>query len=315
MNMAFKPISDKVIVENAIDSFNNRIEAEKKAADEDIAAREQQLKESEEILIQRGKRSTGLSRFNSFSESVTHALLSECIYNVFSKAMRPELLQESGVTAMMRAMVGDFIKEDASDIIYKMRTKSATLSEMYNLITDTKKKILEADGFDRYDPSTYRIDKRTRDDFFDRLDDMDTQSITDAIRDRVTHAVEDFMLSNSKDHERIMTALQMTKDKLEEVKDQPKEVQESYEQYSKRVISKIRNRKKGVFESMVTAMCESVMKDDQLKEEFTEGAKLNIPKIVDRIETMYTFIETVNTMQLYPVDEEYMQNLIESLRK
>ena len=57
------------------------------------------------------------------------------------------------------------------------------------------------------------------------------------------------------------------------------------------------------------------MKDDQLKEEFTEGAKLNIPKIVDRIETMYTFIETVNTMQLYPVDEEYMQNLIESLRK
>ena len=313
--MAFKPISNKVIVENAIDSMNNRIDAENKAIENEKFAREQAFKESEQIVVMRNSRQAGVTRFNSFTESVTHALLSECIYYVFSKAMRPELLQESGVTAMMRAMVGDFIKEDAADILYKMRTKSAVLSEMYNLITETKKKILEADGFNRYDPSTYRISKTTRDDFFDRLDDMDTQSITDAIRDRVSHSVEDFMLANSKDHERIMTALQMTKDKLEEVKDQPKEVTEAYEQQSKRVIAKIRNRKKGVFESMVTAMCESVMKDDQLKEEFTEGAKLNIPKIAGRIETMYTFIETVNTMQLYPIDEEYMQNLIESLRK
>ena len=144
---------------------------------------------------------------------------------------------------------------------------------------------------------------------------MDTESISDAIRNRVTDAIDDFMVSNREDHDKIMGALELTRDKLEQVKNEPEEVRESYENLSKRYISKVRNRKKGVFESMVSAMCESVMKDDNLKQQFTEGAKLNIPKIVDRIETMYTFIETVNTMKLYDVNEEYMENLIQSLRK
>ena len=61
-------------------------------------------------------------------------------------------------------------------------------------------------------------------------------------------------------------------------------------------------------------MCESCMKNQELSEEFTENGKLNVPKIVDRMQVMYTFIETVNTMNLYKVDEAYMQNLIESLR-
>ena len=312
---AFKPISNRVIIENAIDSLNKineeAIAAEKKAELEHQKA----FRENEEIQTLMGRKQMRLNRFNTFSESVTHALLSECIYYVYSKSMRESLMEQENITGMMRAMVGDFIKEDAADILYKMRTKTATLSEMYNLITETKKKILEADGFDRDDPSTYRIDAMAKDEFFDKLDHMDTDSITNAIRERVTAAVDDFLIANKQDHDRIMTALQMTKDKLEEVSKEPEEVKESYQQLSKRVIGKIRNRKKGVFESMVTAMSESVLKNDQLKEEFTEGAKLNMGKIVDRIETMYTFIETVNTMKLYPIDEEYMQNLIEGLRK
>lgn len=303
--------TNKAIVEGAIDAFNKKLEQDN-AADID---RMRSFKESENAINTMARHQNAQRRFISFSESVTHALLSECIYHVYSKAMRESLMEQANIPAMMRAMVGDFIKEDADDILRRMRNKTATLSEMYNLITETKDSVLKHEGFDRMDPSTFRIAKDTKDEFFDRLDNMDTQSITDAIRDRVSHAVEDFMLANSRDHDRIMTALQMTKDKLEEVKDAPEEVKESYQYQSKRFIGKIRNRKKGVFESMVTAMCESVMKDDQLKEEFTEGAKLNIPKIVDRIETMYTFIETVNTMKLYPVDEEYMTNLIEGLRK
>lgn len=312
---AFKPISNKVLIENAIDSFNRELQ---EAADRDAAeerARMQQFKESENIAMLRGRRNSGLTRFNSFSESVSHALLTECIYYVYRKSMRESLLEQENITAMMRAMVGDFIKEDAADILYKMRTKSATLSEMYNLINTTKKKILEADGFDRMDPSTYRIDPVVKDEFFEKLDNMDTESISNAIRDRVANAVDDFMINNKKDHDRILSVVQMTKDKLDSVQSEPEEVKESYEYMSKRAISKIRNRKKGIFESMVMAMCESVMKDDQLKEEFAEGAKLNIPKIIDRIETMYTFIESVNTMNLYDVNEEYMQSVIEGLRK
>ena len=311
---AYKPVSNKLVIESAIDTFNRQMDEIAQMQHEEENAMNQSLRESEQLLNLRDRKQKNLNRFNTFSESLTHTLLAECIYHVYSKAIRQDLLEQENITGMMRAMVGDFIKEDASDIIYKMRTKTATLSEMHNLIINTKKAILEDSMFDKNDPSTFRINSNAKDEFFERLDNLDTESISSAIRERVTNAVEDFMTANKLDHDRIMGALQMTKDKLEEKKNEPEEVKEAYEHISKRYITKVRNRKKGVFESMVMAMSESVMKDPQLKEEFTEGAKLNVPKIVDRIETMYTFIETVNTMQLYPIDENYMQDLIENLR-
>ena len=312
--MAFKPVSNKLVIESAIDNYNKQIEEAAIEKQKEKNKENAYLKESEEIVRLRNRANSTFNRFTSFSESVSHALLSECIYYVYSKAMRKPLMEQKEIPTMMRAMISDFVHEDYSDIIFKMRTKNATLSEMYNLIQKTKKSIFESEAFDRNDPSTYRIDSEKKDEFFDTLDKMDTESISNAIRERVSKALEDFVTSNKEDHDKIMAALNMTKDKLEEVSDQPEEVKESYQQLSKRFIGKIRNRKKSVFESMVMAMCESVMKDAQLKEEFTEGAKLNMGKIVDRIETMYTFIETVNTMGLYPVDEEYMQNLVNSLR-
>lgn len=313
---SYKPFSSKLYIESAIENYNRQLDEAAKAsqADEDIA-RSKQLKEAENYFSIREKQHNIMNRYNTFTESLSHALLGECVYHVFAKSIRQELLEQENITGMMRAMVSEFIKEDSADILYAMRTKTATLSEMYNLIQSTKKKILESSMFDKNDPTTYRIDQEVKDEFFERLDYMDTESICSAIRDRVANAVDDFMESNKRDHDRIIGAIELTKEKLEEKKDEPEEVKESYQAISKQYIGKVRNRKKGVFESMVMAMSESVMKDDQLREEFAEGAKLNIPKIVDRIETMYTFIECVNTMKLYPVDEAYMQEVIEGLRK
>lgn len=313
MIMAYKPVSNKVVVENAIDAYNKKLEQEASAYREQQLQEQQAMREGEIFQSKLARKQQAAKRVTSFKESVSHALLSECIYRVYRDAMRPELLQEANIPTMMRAMISEFINEDYSDILYKMRTKTPVLSEMYNLIDSTKKKINES--IDTEDPSSFRIDKGIKDDFFEQLDTMDTESISSAIRNRVTDAITDFLVANREDHDRIMDTLELTKDKLAQIKDEPEEIKESYERLSKRHISKIRNRKKGVFESMVMAMCESVLKDDSLKEQFMEGAKLNMPKITDRIETMYTFIETVNTMRLYDVNEEYMESLIESLRK
>ena len=313
--MVIKPISNKVLIESAIDQMNKRADEELKAKQIRESEASKAFKESEEIIRLRDRSAVSFSRFTSFSESVTNALLGESIYHVFRKAMDESTLAQPGTETIMRALVGDFIKEDAAKMVNGMRTKSATLSEMYNNIINTKKKILEDSSIDRMDPSTFRITGEVKDEFFENLKGMDTDSISDAIRERVNDAVDEFIEDNKKDHERIMTTLQLTKDKLEEKSDASEEVKESYEAMSRRMIGKIRNRRKGIFESMVSAMCESVMKNPELQEEFAESGKPNTSKIVDRIRTMYTFIETVNTMQLYKIDEEYMQNLIESLRK
>ena len=256
-------------------------------------------------------------RKSSFFESVTHALLSESIFKVYKEAMDPHLVRDPAIHTMMRAMVSEFVKEDYNEILSKMRSKSAILSEMYNVITSTRSQIIKEaeESYSDNNVDAFEIKNNIKDEFFDKLNDLDTESISNAIRERVQDAEEKFMIDNQNDHQKIITALQLTKDKMEEVSDKPEEVKESYQRLSKRYITKVRNRQKSVFESMVMAVSESALKDPDLREEFVEGAKLNVGKIVDRVKTMYTFIETVNTLQLYPVDKAYMNDLIESLRK
>lgn len=313
MAMPFKAVSNKLIIESAIDSYNKNLEAQQEAAKQQNLESKRAFKENECIVQRINSPRERQNRYNSFKESVTAALLGESIYYVFSKSIDQSLLEQTNVTGIMRAMVSDFIKEDANSILSAMRTKNVTLSEMYNLITSTRSKMFgEGGSVDKDDFSTYRVGPEIKSAFFDQLDKMDISEIQDAIRERVSDSMNEFIEQNKQDHDAIMNCLQATKDKMENTKDET--VKESYQALSRRKIAKIRNRKKCVFESMVDAMCESVMKNDELKEEFTESGKLNVPKIVDRIQIMYTFIETVNTMNLYKVDETYMQDLIESLR-
>jgi hypothetical protein len=310
--MMTKPVSTKAIVEAAINSYNEQFEIAEREKRQQKLAEKKAFKEAENLYSMKAAALEKKARITSWSESVTTALLGDTIYHVFKNAMNESLLQQPNVTGMMRAMVSDLITEDANEILAKMRRKTPVLCEMYNLITDTRKKILESAAGEEH---TFYIKQDLQDDFYSQLDSMDTSEIEDSIRERVSDAVNTFLDDNREDHDKIMEVLALTKAKVDEHEKEPEEVKESFQQMSRRAIAKIRDRRKGVFESMVTAMCESVLKHDNLKEEFCEGANLNIPKIVDRMQVMYTFIETVNTMQLYKIDEAYMQDLIDNLRK
>ena len=303
----YKPISTASFVEAAIKRYNEQ--------HSDISKPEARpFREAEEALNTVASRMSSLNRFQSYSESLTNSLIGECVYHVFAKAMDERIMKESNVTGMMRAMVSDFLKEDAASILSSMRSKTAYLSEMYELISNTKKAIIESEGFDKKDPSTFHVNPDVQQDFFNKLDGLDDEAITDSIRAKVTDAIEDFMLSNKKDHEAIKDALENCEKKIHDNPDASEVVKESYQQICKRKITDIRNRPKSVLESMVSAMCESVIKNDELKNEFMVEGKLDMPKIVDRIQMMYTFIETVNTMNLYKIDEAYISDLIQALR-
>lgn len=307
-----KPISNKVLVENAINDYKSRIASIDSENQRREAERRKILQEQDIYARAATKARTNQQRYISFSESLTAVLLGEALYHIMEHSVSDELLNKQGSTTVMRAMVSDFVNEDAPVIMRRMG-HSAILSDIYSAVNSTKKKILES--VDKNDPSSYSIAPDIKDEFFQKLDDMDTESITAAIRERVAGEVNEFIDANRNDHEQIVHILQMTKDKLEEKEKAPEEVKESYTNMSKRAIAKVRMRKKSIFEGMVSAMCESVMKHDELKEEFTEGSKLNVEKIVDRVQLMYTFLEAVNSLKLYPIDETYMRDLIESMRK
>lgn len=307
-----KPISNKLVVESAIKDYQSRVASIDGENQRRNAEARKIMKEQELHALAAGKVYANQKRYTSFSESLSAVLLGEALYHIMEHSVSEELLNKEGSKTIMRVMVSDFVTEDAPLILRRMG-HSAILSDIHEAVTSTKKKILES--IDKNDPASYTIAPDVKDEFFDKLDDMETDSITDAIRERVSGEVNDFIDANRQDHEQILSILQMTKDKLEEKEKAPDAVKESYTNMSRRAIAKVRTRKKSVFESMVSAMCEGVMKHDELKEEFMEGSQLDVGKIVDRIQLMYTFLETVNSLKLYPIDESYITDLIESLRK
>jgi hypothetical protein len=153
-----------------------------------------------------------------------------------------------------------------------------------------------------------------KDEFFNQLNYDDSQSITDAINDRVSNAVEDFVTANTQDHEDITAALQQAQEKIGTVPEDDAELREAYEMEAKRKVNRIRNAPKGLFHGMVSAMCEGVMKNQDTSAEFLEDGHINMDKVVDRTQLMYTFMEMLNTTRLAKVDEEMVSNVICGLR-
>lgn len=252
------------------------------------------------------------TRYNTFSETVRNALVTEAIYKIYKEAVSDELKADQTNRSIMRAIVNEYVYENGYDnIMNRMKTGSTLLSEMHRIITKNTKAILEE--VDKSNPETFRITPEMKDEFFKSLDYSDSEAISDAIRTRVSDAMQDFITANTKDHEDITAALQQAQKKIAEVPEEDTELRECYEMQSKRRINQIRNHPKSVLHSMISSMCESAMKHPDTHAEFMSEGHLDMDKIVDRTTLMYTFMETLNTARIDKVDETFIAETIKGL--
>lgn len=253
-----------------------------------------------------------LNKYRSFVETVKSSLLVECLYNIFEHAIEPSKRDLTN-TSIMRAMVSQYVSENGySDILSRMKTGSVALSEMYNIITNTSRAIIES--VDKDDPNTFSITPKMKDEFYKSLNYSDSGAISDAIKDRVSTAMNDFVTANAKDHENIENALKKAQEKIEAAPEDKTELRESYELQAKRETTKIRNASKNVLHSMVSAMCENVLRNQKDNEEFMTEGHLDIDKIVSRTTLMYTFMEMLNTARIEKVDKAFVENVIKDLK-
>ena len=75
------------------------------------------------------------------------------------------------------------------------------------------------------------------------------------------------------------------------------------------------NRKKGILESIVLRMSRNIVTEDTLLPSFTqENGKLDMQKIIDTSEVMYTFMEMVNTMRIKDVNTSYLNEILSSIK-
>ena len=66
---------------------------------------------------------------------------------------------------------------------------------------------------------------------------------------------------------------------------------------------------------MVLRMSKAVVTEQSILEQFTqENGKLNMQKIIDVSEVMYTFLEMVNTLKIKNVTTDYIHETLMSIK-
>lgn len=300
--------SNRAFVEAAIKEYEESAQPVKTART-DVYANERNM-----VMESVMNRDAVSNRYHTFAATVRSALVLESMYKILKESVSEEIRADHVSTSILRAMVSEYVNEHGYiDIMNRMKTASIATSHLYNIITENAQKMLE--NVDKSNPDTFRIDPEMKDEFFKQLDYSDSQAISDAIHQRVSDAMEDFVSANTKDHEDITAALQQAQEKIGDVPEEKDELRECYSMMGKRKVTEIRNRPKGVFHSMVSAMCESVMKNKEMHNEFMKEGKLDMQKIVARTHLMYTFMEMLNTTRIAKVDTVFIEGVIADLSK
>lgn len=255
-----------------------------------------------------------INRYNSFTETVKSMLLTEALYKMYSESMNENITKDNTNASIMRSIVSNFVNENGYyNIMNNMKTASPAMSNLYNIINHHVNTIIES--ADKQDDLTFRIKPEMKDDFFNALDYSDTDEISNAIHDRVSTAMQDFVTANTKDHEDINAVLQQAQEKIAEVDPEDTEMHEYYQMKAKQEMAKIRRAPKGILHHMVTSLSESVIKHQDSHSEFMIENHLDMDKIVTRTTLMYTFAEMLNTSRIGKVDEVFIENLISDLKK
>ena len=78
----------------------------------------------------------------------------------------------------------------------------------------------------------------------------------------------------------------------------------------KRAIAETAKRPHNIYEQMVINLTEQVLNNEALKEKFTVNKKLDMDSIVERANSFYTLLETVNTLKIKKLDEDEIMKLI-----
>ncbi len=258
------------------------------------------------------KRQKDLDAFTSESKDF---LLTEALTYILKKCL-PENISES-LMARGKAVTESFVKEEGSyPLLNRFKTKTLFLSELASIVEETHKKVIHGcEGKE----SPFKISNSDMKAFHDKLDNMNTDTVTKEIVARVTKAEEEFVKANVKDRETLEELSSSTEEKLNSIKNKNQETEDDIKKEAvamyRQKVNSISDRKKGILESIVVRMGKSIVTEESLLPQFQlESGKLNMEKIIDTSEVMYTFLEMVNTLQIRNVDCKYLQDTLSSIK-
>ena len=296
------------------ESYDNMIKNEQLQNERKRNLEQEEYNETvQAILKNEAARATTTRKYSEFVTGIKESFLGECMYHIFSSCISEshDLQKDEPI---MRSLIAKYIKENgANNMLYSWRTKSYMLSEMAIIVEKACDKTLE--NCDKNKPDSFVVSTQIRDEFFDSLKAIDMENIAETIAMRVSSAASEFVTANRLDKMAIEDILRDAKDKIDHAKESEKaKVEESVNIIAKQKISKIRSASnKNVYHSFVEAMLKSTLKDEKLKEHFSEAGEVSMDKIVSYADTMYTFVEMLNSTKIEPITSEKIEDLLASM--
>lgn len=267
------------------------------------------------ILEQRYAYENKQKALDAFASESKDFLLTESLFYIMKKCFPVTL--ESSLLDQGRSVISSFVMEEGADsLLSRFRTKTLFLSELANIVETTHRKVLHScEGKD----APFKITNSDMKAFHDRIDNMSTDAITKEIVSRVTKAEENFVKANMKDKENIEKLAEKTKEKIDNIKakdtDTEEDLKQEFAALYRRDVDSVMNRKKGILESIVLRMSRAIVSESALLEQFTqENGKLDMQRIIDSSEVMYTFLEMVNTLNIKPITTSYISDALASIK-
>lgn len=311
-----------------------RKEAEAKAAKELINNNKQKLRainesvESESIYNKIFSINEEDHAFMDFKQKVTDAYVVEGLTVFVDNCVSPELIREEYYQKLVRQLVSNFVMEEGSrNLLNRMKKTSYMLSELAYITECQIQTVLE--GTDKNNTETFKIDGKDKEQFYDKLSKVDVDESINKITNRVREQTNDFINANMEEKARLSTSLEKTKNKVEDVKEKlsdkvndekakekAQKLEEAYIAQGKRRASDIvEERSKNILEHMVYNLAKTAMLNEAASKVFVEDAKLNMDKIVAHCEVMCTFITALDSVKLIKVDEAFISDMLNDMKK
>lgn len=251
-----------------------------------------------------------------FKNNLQPALLTEALNFVLQKSLPESTTEED--RAYGKKLCENFVAENNSTMLLKkFKCKTVFLAEMALAVECTCKKV--ENSINPADQLSFTVKTKDKKDFFDSLANLSDDEITDKIQERVAKSTEEFVKNNIKDKAKMEDAANKTKERIDDIKVDDEETAEAIKKehvsmYKSKVEQITSNRKRNVYEQIVNQMTSSIMKTDSIRESFINEGRLDMPKIISKVNVMYTFLEMVNTTKMHKVDERYISEVLKSIK-
>lgn len=248
-----------------------------------------------------------------FLSNVKKSFLAECMLKLFKESNVTPMSKNDTVIA--RNLINNFINENGvGTILRDFKTKNLLLSEFNRITNKYYNKVLEAcnkaeeDEYKKYD-----IDTDIKDDFFEELEDINTQDASKLIKQRVADSMDEFIddnISNKMDYEDIIKS---AKDKMQVMHDD-----DMVEECANRAYAEVnrlkQTRQKNIFNCLVESLTKASFTNENLKKAYFNESSVDMDSIVNSCQLMYTMLEMVNTTNmLQPITAEYLNKYLNSL--